>query len=144
MDGVSVAVLWIAAGLVLMLLEMATPGVFMVWLGLASVATGLVVQVTALGFAQQVMVFGGFAAATIALGLRFRARRNATATLNTPGSGLVGREAVALDFHGASGRVRVGDSDWNARLAPGVASPQPHDTLRVVGVEGTTLLVGPN
>jgi membrane protein implicated in regulation of membrane protease activity len=137
-------VLWIAAGLVLMLLEMATPGVFMVWLGLAAVATGMVVQVMAPGFAVQVMVFGACAAVTIAIGLRFRRRRGDAATLNTPGSGLVGRAAMALDFQGRSGRVRVGDSDWSARLAEGAAVPQPHDALRVVAVEGTTLVVGPS
>lgn len=141
MGGVSVAVAWIAAGLVLMLLEMATPGVFMVWLGLAAVATGLVVQVAAPGFAVQVVVFGVFAAVLIATGLRLRHRRGPP-VVNTPASGLVGREALALDFTGRSGRVRVGDSDWNARLAEGAAVPQPREMLRVVAVDGTTLVVG--
>ncbi len=136
-----VSVTWIAIGLVLMLLEMATPGVYLVWLGLAAVATGLVVQVTDPRFAVQVVVFGVFAAVLIAVGLRMRARRGPS-VVNTPASGLVGREAMALDFHGRTGRVRVGDSDWSARLAEGAPVPQPREALRVVAVDGTTLVVG--
>jgi len=139
---VATAVIWMAAGLVLMLLEVAAPGVFLMWLGLAALGTGLVVQAAEPGFAVQVVVFAAFAAVTIALGLRLRRSRPA-AHLNTPSSGLVGREAVALAFHGRTGRVRVGDSDWNARLASDAEAPPPQSVLRVVGVDGTTLVVGP-
>ncbi len=140
--GLPEPVIWLGAGLVLMLLEVALPGVFLFWLGLAALGTGLVVQVVTLSFAWEVVVFAAFSAITIAIGLRFRAPRQAR-VMNTPDSGLVGREARALDFHGRSGRVRVGDSDWNARLAHGVEPPAPQTVLRVVGVDGTTLVVGP-
>jgi membrane protein implicated in regulation of membrane protease activity len=134
--------LWIIAGLVMMLLEMAVPGVFLIWLGLAALGTGLVLQVVDAGFAPQVVIFAAFAAVTVTIGLRFRAPRRSS-QLNTPDSGLVGREAVVLEFHGRIGRVRVGDSDWSARLASGAAVPEPQASLRVVGVDGTTLVVGP-
>ncbi len=135
------SVLWIVAGLVLMLLEMAVTGVFLLWLGLAAVGTGIVVQLLGAVFWVDVLVFAVLAAGSIALALRLRGPKR-EAVLNTPASGLVGREAVALEFHGRAGRVRVGDSDWNARLAEGEDAPAPHDLLRVVGVEGTTLVVG--
>lgn len=138
----SAGVIWLVAGLALMLLEMLTPGVFMVWLGLAALGTGLVTQFLAPGFSVQVVVFAVFAAGFIALGLKLRRPRK-PATLNTPNSGLVGRQAVALNFTGRTGRVRVGDSDWSARLAAGTEPPQPDALLRVVGVDGTTLVVGP-
>jgi membrane protein implicated in regulation of membrane protease activity len=139
---VSPAVLWIAAGLVMMLLEMAVPGVFLLWLGLAALGTGIVVHLLGAVFWIDVLVFALLAAASIALALRLRGPKRAS-QLNTPTSGLVGREALALEFHGRTGRVRVGDSDWNARLAEGAAAPAPQSLLRVVGVEGTTLVVGP-
>ena len=135
-------VIWLIAGLVMMLAEMVLPGVFLVWLGLAALGTGLVVQVVGLGFALQVVVFAVFAAVTITVGLRFRAPRQAR-QVNTPTSGLVGREAMVLEFHGRHGRVRVGDSDWAARLAGGAEPPEPRAILRVVDVDGTTLVVGP-
>lgn len=135
---VAPAVLWIAAGLVMMLLEMAVPGVFLLWLGLAAVGTGIVVHLLGAVFWVDVLVFAALAAASVVLGLRLRGPKRPE-TLNTPASGLVGREAVALEFHGRTGRVRVGDSDWNARLAQGADPAAP---LRVVGVDGTTLIVG--
>ena len=135
-------VLWLLVGLALMLLEMAVPGVFLVWLGLAALGTGLVLMVLPLGFAFQVVLFGALAAVTITIGLRFRPARPSR-LVNTPGSGLVGREAMVLEFQGRSGRVRVGDSDWSARLASGVKAPEPHAVLRVVDVDGTTLVIGP-
>ena len=133
---------WLLAGLVLMLLEMVVPGVFLVWLGLAALGTGLVLVFAFIGFAFQVVLFGALAAVTITIGLRFRPARPSR-VINTPDSGLVGREATVLEFHGCSGRVRVGDSDWSARLASGAEAPEPHAILRVVGVSGTTLVIGP-
>ena len=136
------SVVWLLAGLLLMLAEVVVPGVFLVWIGLAALGTGLVVTVAFLGFAYQVMLFAAFAAVTITIGLRFRPPRPSL-QVNMPSSGLVGREAVALEFHGRHGRVRVGDSDWSARLAADAAPPEPQAPMRVVGVDGTTLVVGP-
>jgi membrane protein implicated in regulation of membrane protease activity len=133
------AVIWLAAGLVMMLLEMAVPGVFLLWLGLAAVGTGIVVHLLGAVFWVDVVVFAALAGASITVGLKLRGPKRPS-TLNTPGSGLVGRPATALEFHGRNGRVRVGDSDWNARLANGA---DPQAPLRVVGVDGTTLIVGP-
>ena len=42
------------------------------------------------------------------------------ARLNTQQAGLAGRSATALTFQGREGRVRVGDSDWAARVPPDV------------------------
>ncbi len=140
-EGIPVSVVWLVAGLVLVLLEMAVPGVLLLWIGLAALGTGLVAQVVSPGFAMQVVVFAAFAAVTVTIGLRMRPARPTT-LVNTPTSGLVGREAFALEFHGHNGRVRVGDSEWNARLASGTPAPEPHAVLRVVGVDGTTLVVG--
>ena len=112
------------------------------WALIVAISWLLVTQFLAPGFSVQVVVFAVFAAGFIALGLKLRRPRK-PATLNTPNSGLVGRQAVALNFTGRTGRVRVGDSDWSARLAAGTEPPQPDALLRVVGVDGTTLVVGP-
>lgn len=141
MPAISVPVIWIAAGLVLMMLEMASPGVFMVWIGLAAVGTGILVQLLEPAFWIQVLVFTLLAGALVALSLRLRGPRKA-ARINTPDSGLVGRPAIAIHFTGQNGRVRLGDSEWPARLAHGVTPPEPETNLRVVAVDGTTLVVG--
>jgi membrane protein implicated in regulation of membrane protease activity len=134
------ALIWLAVGLVLLVLEIVAPGVFMMWLGLAALGTGLMVLVADLAFAWQALAFALLAALAIAVALRLR-RRSAPHMLNTAESGLVGRTARLLTVHGGDGRVRVGDSDWSARLVDNVAWPEPGAVLRIAGVDGTTLLV---
>ena len=139
---VSPSLLWMAAGLVMVVAEILLPGAFLLWLGIAAIGTGLAGQVVALGFATEVVVFAVLAPLSIAVAMTLR-RRRLPATVNTPGSGLVGRAATALRFEGVEGRVRLGDSDWPARLVPGALPPAPHAALRVVAVDGLVLLVTP-
>jgi inner membrane protein len=139
MSGFS-ALLWLGAGLALLLGELVVPGAFLMWIGLAGLGTGAVVWFGLDGLGPQILCFAALAAAAIAVGMRFR--RRPSPHVNTPDSGLVGRTAHALAFHGAEGRVRVGDSDWPARLAV-AATTAPGAPLRVVAVEGLTLVVEP-
>jgi membrane protein implicated in regulation of membrane protease activity len=132
---------WLVAGIVLLIAEVLAPGVFLMWLGLAAIGTGLIDLAVGTGFALQVVAFAILAAISLAIGLRFRHRP--TARVNTQGSGLAGRSAVALSFQGREGRVRVGDSDWAARLPAGEAIPAAGARLRVDGVDGTVLIVRP-
>ncbi len=133
-------IVWMVAGLVLLGIEIVAPGAFMMWLGLAACGTGLIVLATEIGFELQVVTCGVLAAISLAVGLRYRHR---TARLNTQQAGLAGRSATALTFHGREGRVRVGDSDWAARVPPDVAEPAAGARLRVEGVDGTVLIVRP-
>jgi membrane protein implicated in regulation of membrane protease activity len=122
------------------MLEIHAPGAFMMWLGLAACGTGLVVLLTGIGFELQVVTCGVLAAISLAVGLRVRQRPG---RLNTQQAGLAGRTAIALMFQGREGRVRVGDSDWAARVPPDVAEPVLGMRLRVEGVDGTVLIVRP-
>jgi inner membrane protein len=133
-------IIWLVAGLALLLVEMLAPGGFMMWLGLAACGTGLVTLSGGIGFELQVITFGVLAAISLAVGLRLRRH---PARLNTHQAGLAGRVATALVFHGREGRVRVGDSDWPARVPTDVAQPDPGARLRVQGVDGTVLIVRP-
>lgn len=134
--------LWTAAGLVLVLAEVLIPGAFLLWLGIAAVGTGIACRIAPLDFATQVVAFAVLAPLSIAIAMTMR-RGRLPATVNTPGSGLVGRQATALSFNGIEGRVRLGDSDWPARLMSDQAPPQPHAVLLVVAVDGLVLLVRP-
>lgn len=137
------ALMWLAGGLALLVAEVLIPGVFLFWLGLAALGTGIVVQLFAPGFEVQVVAFGVFALLSIAVALRLRTREKGPRTVNTAESGLVGRSARALSFTGREGRVRMGDSDWPARVPADVPPPEPGAMLDVVGVSGTVLIVRP-
>jgi hypothetical protein len=134
-------IIWLVGGLALLMIEIMAPGAFMMWLGLAACGTGLVVLATDIGFEFQVVTFAVLAAVSLSVGLRFRHPRQAK--LNTQQAGLAGRSATALVFHGREGRVRVGDSDWAARVPGDVSSPEAGTRMRVEGVDGTVLIVRP-
>ncbi len=133
--------IWLIAGVGLLIAEMPVPGLYLMWLGIAALGTGAATLALRLPLGAEVAVFAALACVAVAVG--WRLRRPHARVVNTPQSGLVGRVAVPLDFRGAEGRVRVGDSDWPARLVSASAVP-PSAELRVVGVEGTTLLVAPS
>ncbi len=133
---------WLLAGLVLMVAELVLPGAYLIWLGLAAIGTGLLGLALAVGFAWQVAEFALLVAAALVVGVS-RRRRRRVSSVNAPGSGLIGRTALALNFLGREGRVRLGDSDWAARLVEGAPQPADLDRLRVVDVEGTVLVVRP-
>ena len=134
-------IIWVAAGLGLLILEMLLPGVFMMWLGLAACGAGLLTLVFDFGFAAQVVSFGILTALTLSIGLRMRRPRQ---IIHTETEGLIGRPATALVFQGRDGRVRLGDTDWPARVPSDIQPPDPGTRLRVAKVDGTTLIVRPD
>ncbi|WP_439580758.1 NfeD family protein [Elioraea sp.] len=130
--------IWILVGLVLLMAEIVVPGVFLLWIGLAALGTGLVTVAFAPGFATKVVVFLLLLAAGIATALALRRRQRPTVRVNTPDAGLVGRVGTVTGRAAAGARVRVGDSDWAARIA---GEAEVGDTVRVDGVDGTVLVV---
>ena len=132
------------AGLVLIVLEMLAPGVFLVWLGLAAVMTAVASWAFDLSWQAQALVFAALAVAAVALGRTATRHREdedpSRPALNRRGQDLVGR-VFALDeaIAGGSGRIRVGDSSWRVSGPDAPAGAR----VRVVGVEGATLVVEP-
>lgn len=137
--------IWILGGLLLLGAELALPGIFLLWVGLAAIGAGLFVLALAPGFGATTLVFLVLLGAGVLLALRLRAARPAHRPVNTPESGLVGRSGMLLIDEGGFGlRVRVGDSDWPARLPRDLRVPEAGPVrVRVEGVDGTTLVVRP-
>ena len=54
--------------------------------------------------------------------------------------GLIGQSCRALAFQDGEGRVSFGDGTWSARMADRT-TPATGQPLRIVGLDGTTLLV---
>ncbi|MFC7477615.1 NfeD family protein [Dankookia sp. GCM10030260] len=134
--------IWILGGLLLLIAELGLPGIFLLWIGLAAIGTGIVVLLALPPFPAVVAIFLGLLAAAIALALRQKGRRPAS-RVNAPDAGLVGRHGMLLPMEGPELRVRIGDSDWPARLPADVKVPEAPLRVRVEGVAGTVLVVRP-
>lgn len=130
---------WVIAGLVLAGAEILLPGVFLIWLGLAAVATGLAAAVLPMPWQGQTLLFAGLAVALVALATRLQRRgRGAGPDLNRADRGLIGREGVLDEpiVRGA-GRIRFDDTLWRVE-GPDLPAGR---RVRVTGIGGTVLRV---
>lgn len=133
---------WIVLGLVLIGGEMLAPGVFLIWLGLAALLTGLAVGAAGLGWQAAMLVFAALCLVSVFAGRRLTRRKgeepDAATGLNDRGRQLVGRVfTLEATMTGGEGRVRIGDSSWRVTGPELLAGA----SVRVVRVEGATLVV---
>jgi membrane protein implicated in regulation of membrane protease activity len=133
---------WVIVGLILIGLELLAPGVFLLWLGLAAILTGLVDAALDLSWQVSSLVFAAFSLAAVILGrmiMRPSAQADTQAAgLNQRGQALVGRVfTLETPIRDGEGRIRVDDSSWRVTGADRFAGAK----VRVVRVEGTTLVV---
>ena len=136
---------WWVLGVVLLILEIVVPGVFLFWIGLAGIATGLLSLVlwgsAIWAWQVQVVVFVILSFVAVAIG-RTVLKRGETASdephLNRRSESLVGRVVTVTDaIENGRGRVKVGDTTWS------VSGPdQPAGAkVRIVSASGNELRV---
>ncbi len=143
MDGIEAHWFWFAAGLILGGLEMVVPGVYLMWLAMAALATGVITLVAVPSLAVQATSF-----IFLSLIFAFSARRmlrdrpivSSDPLLNNRGGRLIGQTALVTQaLVSGSGRIKVGDSEWIAR-GPDMAVGE---RVRIIGSDGSELLVEP-
>lgn len=132
------ALIWILVGLVLVALETVVPGVYLLWIGLAMVGSGLAAWAFGASFGGQVVLFLFLLAAGVAVALRLKTARPSGTAVNAPEAGLVGRVGTLIEAAPLRTRVRLGDTEWAARLS---GEARSGDAVRIEGVDGTTLIV---
>jgi inner membrane protein len=112
---------WWVLGLVLLALELMVPGVFLVWIGMAAIATGLLslaLWETSLWIWEvQALVFAALSVASILIGRKIVSKTE-TATsepfLNRRGESLVGRTALLKEpIAQGRGRIKLDDTTWS-------------------------------
>jgi len=136
--------LWWILALLLIAGELLLPGYFLLWIGLAAAAMGVVLWVDpALGMLVQAILFGLLAFASCvgyARWLRPRLERRAPGgeRLNRRAEQLIGQRYELIEpIVNGRGKARVGDGQW---LVSGPDLPLG-STVEVVAVDGTTLQV---
>lgn len=130
---------WLAAGFVLCAAETIAPGAFLIWIGAAALAVGIVDFVWPLELTAQLFLFAACAVVLVIVGRRVYGsldRRSAPEPLSRA-HGLVGKEFY-LDrpIERGFGNIRVDDSVWRVTgedLGMG-------ERVRVTGVEDGSLL----
>ena len=137
--------MWLAAGLVLVVAELATPGGFVIiFFGIAALVVGILGLLGAVTSPSlQFLLFSVLAVGSLAI-LRSRLKSK----LKTPDSAtvdsLIGDLAIPQErlSPGVVGRVEVRGSSWSARNTSSVTI-DAGQRARVAGVDGLTLAVVP-
>ena len=141
MNGVDPGWIWLIGGVVLLIAEVIAPGFFLIFLGVAAIATGVFTVLFDLGTAPQLALFALYAVLAVMIGRRFYANRVTDSShphLNDPARRLVGKVVtVTSAVDDDNGRVRVGDGEWSARGGPAAVG----ERVRITGVDGNCLRV---
>ena len=132
---------WFILAVALFVLEAIVPGVHFVWFGAAAVVVALLGLTFDVAWEWQLVAFALLACASVFLARRYAAPDVAASDepdLNSRAEQYLGRvvtveEAIA----NGRGKVRVGDTVWNAQ---GLDAPQGA-RVRVTGAIGTVLVV---
>jgi inner membrane protein len=141
-EGIEPAWLWLIGGVILLIAELIAPGFFLMFVGAAAIATGVVAVALPIGVALQLALFAVLAIAIVRVGgKRAYAMRYDFSTdplLNEPVGRLLGKVVVVVEPIDANGgRVRVGDGEWSARGGPAAVG----ERVRIVDVDGNCLKV---
>jgi membrane protein implicated in regulation of membrane protease activity len=132
---------WLIGGVLLCAAEAMAPGMFLLWFGVAAIATGVLLTIVDLSFAWQLLAFGALAVAAVLAGRQVYGsseRESDQPFLNRRAEALVGRTFVlAQPIKAGEGRLTVNDTQWRLR---GPDMPMGAK-VRVVGVEEATFLV---
>jgi len=133
--------LWAIGGVLLLIAEIIAPGFFLIFVGVAAILTGLFTLLFGLGLGLQLALFAVYAIVTVMIGKRWYGEPDPGDqyhAINEPAKRLIGRTVTAVsDIDEHNGRVRVGDSEWNARGGPAAAGTR----VRITGIDGNCLTV---
>ena len=133
---------WLIFGFILMALELAAPGIFLFWLGLAALLVGLLSFAINPSWQTQLLMFAVFAVAAVPAWRYFAKSEGSVSKsnpfLNKRTEALIGREfTLEKPIVDGSGTVRIDDTIWR------VAGPDvpAGSRVRIVQADGASLTV---
>lgn len=140
----SAGLVWIMLAVALVIGELASPGIFLIFLAAGALITGVtMLALPDIPFLVQLVSFTAWSAVAVAIGRRWYTQfpvATSDAMLNDRSARLVGEiVTVVAALDGGEGRVRVGDGEW--RASGGMAEVGAR--MRVVAVRDGVLIVEP-
>jgi hypothetical protein len=134
---------WLSLGFILAAVEMIAPGFFLMWLGAAAIIVGVLTWALPISLPLQVALFAILSVFTVYAGKKFlkdNPIESDDPKLNDRGARLTGEIVTVVEaIADGRGRVKVGDTEWNARGADAASGAR----VRVTGADGAVLLVEP-
>jgi inner membrane protein len=134
---------WLILAALLGTAEILVPGFFLIWFAVAAAVTGVVAFFLPISLTAQGLLFAALAVASVYAGRRWFVQNPIESDdpkLNDRGARLTGEIVTVVEaITNGRGRVKVGDSVWNARGADAPGGAQ----VRVTGSDGALLLVEP-
>ncbi|MES9943449.1 MAG: hypothetical protein B6D77_12365 [gamma proteobacterium symbiont of Ctena orbiculata] len=133
---------WLILAILLMILEVFSPGAFLLWMGLAAGSVGLLLLlIPGLSWQLQILLFAVLSVATIVLVRAFLQRRPIETDqphLNRRGEQYIDRTFTLQEpIINGEGKIRVDDTSWKIN-----GEDCPTGTrIRVTGVQGVVLQV---
>jgi len=131
---------WIFA-VILLVLEILTPGTFFMWMGISAIVVGLLMLIVSIGWETQFLLFAIFSVVSIAVGRAYIKKRPIETdrpNLNRRGAQYVGRTFTLTEpIVNGYGKIRVDDSTWKIEGADIPAGSQ----VKVVGADGVVLKI---
>ena len=133
---------WALLGVVLVILEIPSPGIYFLWMGIAAgIVAAMLWLFPELGWQAQFLAFALFSIASVALGRVWLNRSLAHTnepTLNRRGEQYIGR-VVTLEepIVDGLGRIRLDDTIWKVQGPDCKAGSR----VRITGAQGVVLLV---
>ncbi|WP_417465306.1 NfeD family protein [Kordiimonas sp.] len=136
--------IWWGVGILLLVGEMVIPGVYLLWIGVAGLVTGLLAFfMPDMGFDGHGLAFAILGAVSIYIGNRFfcaKMLEEGAPVVNTRGQSHVGKVYLVSDaIVNGRGHVAVGDSRWLAE-GPDVAEGT---RVKVMSINGIVMNVEP-
>lgn len=134
---------WVAAGALLML-ELAAPGVFFIWLAIPAAAVGVLDMVFNIGWQLELVAFAGLSIISVYAGRRLLGRRHAfdsdRPNLNQRMLDFVGRNFILGEaIVEGRGRLTIDSTIWEVQ---GPDAPKGA-RVKITGIEGLRLTVEP-
>jgi len=133
---------WLILAVVLIILEMLIPGAYFLWMGVSAIFVGALMYVfPEMVFLIQILIFAVLSVISVIMYRSYR-KNNPIVTdepaLNRRAEQYVGQSfTLAEPIVNGKGRIKVDDSTWKITGADIDAG----ETVRVIAVEGSTLIV---
>lgn len=134
---------WLVAGLLMVFLELVTPGFYFLWIGISAVITGGINYI----FPELDFIYLGTMFAVISVVLCYfgkvslykKVSNTSDSTLNRRGAQYIGTTVIVVDdIINGTGKIKVGDTVWGAKSDKDISSGT---NVKIVNLDGIAFIV---